>query len=100
MKLIQNIIKQFALVSDTVTIQESKLKCVSPSLKEEKEDNVYYLIFDDKLYNVIETASLLRCKPNTVYTWKYQKKLTPNKSGGKLLFKGKEIKRFLGIEGV
>lgn len=94
-----NIIKQFIPVNETVDIQKSKLKCVSPSPKEEKEENVYYLIIDDKLYNVIETASLLRCKPNTVYTWKYQKKLTPNKSGGKLLFKGKEIKRFLGIEG-
>lgn len=100
MKLIQNLIKQFAPVSDTVTRQETKLKCVFPSPKEEKEENVYYLIIDDKLYNVIETASLLRCKPNTVYTWKYQKKLTPIKSGGKLLFKGKEIKRFLGIEGI
>ena len=94
-----NIIKQVIPVSDTVTRQKSELKCVSPFLKEEKENNVYYLIIDNKLYNVIETASLLRCKPNTVYTWKYQKKLTPNKSGGRLLFSGKEIKRFLGIGG-
>lgn len=65
----------------------------------QQKDNIFYLIIDEKLYNVEETASLLRCKPNTVYTWKYQKKLTPNKSGGKLLFKGKEIKRFLGIRG-
>ena len=98
MNILKQIIKQVIPVSETVDIQKSKLKCIN--LKKEKENNIFYLIVDEKLYNVEETASLLRCKPNTVYTWKYQKKLTPNKSGGKLLFKGKEIKRFLGIEGV
>lgn len=65
-----------------------------------QEHNVSYLIIDEKLYTAEETASLIRCKLNTIYTWKHQNRLIPNKSGGKLLFKGKEIKRFLGIEGV
>lgn len=60
-----------------------------------KEEIIYIPIIEDKLYNVDETAVILRCSKNTVYTWKYQKKLKPNKSGGKLLFLGKELKRFL-----
>ena len=65
----------------------------------QQEDNISYLIIDEKLYTAKETASLLRCKLNTIYSWKHQNRLIPNKSGGKLLFKGKEIKRFLGIRG-
>lgn len=61
-----------------------------------KEELIYIPIIEDKLYDVDETAVILRCSKNTVYTWKYQKRLKPNKSGGKLLFLGKELKRFLG----
>lgn len=60
-----------------------------------KDEIVYIPIIDDKLYTVDETANILRISKNTVYTWKHQKKLKPNKSGGKLLFLGKELKRFM-----
>lgn len=60
-----------------------------------KEEILYIPIIDDKLYTVDETAVILRCSKNTVYAWKHQKRLKPNKSGGKLLFLGKELKRFL-----
>lgn len=56
-----------------------------------------YKIIDDKLYTVEEAAKILRCSKNTVYTWKHQRKLTANKSGGKLLFLGRELKKFLNI---
>lgn len=60
-----------------------------------KEEILYIPIIDDKLYTVDETAVILRCSKNTVYAWKHQNRLRATKSGGKLLFFGKEIKSFL-----
>ena len=56
-----------------------------------------YKIVDEKFYTVVETSFFLRCKPNTIYKWKYEKKIKPTKSGGKLLFQGRAIKKFLNI---
>lgn len=62
----------------------------------EKED-ITYNIKPNKLYTVKETAQILRVEPNTIYKWKYNKKLPFVKSGGKLLFKGSAIKSYLGL---
>lgn len=50
------------------------------------------------LYTVKETAEILRVKVNTIYTWCYQHKLTPIKSGSKSLFLGAEILNFLNVD--
>lgn len=57
-----------------------------------------YIVNTSFLYNVKETAHILRVKENTIYTWCYQKKLTPIKSGSKSLFLGAEILDFLNID--
>lgn len=67
---------------------------VTQSIKK-KEEILYIPIIDDKLYTVDETAVILRISKNTVYAWKHQNRLKATKSGGKLLFFGKEIKIFL-----
>ena len=67
-----------------------KLTCV-PDPKE-NESEISYLIYPDKLYTVKETAKILRMKPCTIYKWKHEKKIKSTKIGGKLLFKGCDIK--------
>lgn len=57
-----------------------------------------YIVNTSFLYNVKETAHILRVKENTIYTWCYQKKLTPIKSGSKSLFLGAEILDFLNTD--
>lgn len=70
-----------------------KLTCV-PKM-EEKESEISYLIYSDKLYTVEETAKFLRMKVGTIYKWKYEKKIKSTKIGGKLLFKGCDINEIL-----
>lgn len=65
--------------------------------EQQDEENIIYIIEPNKLYTVDETAQILRVEPNTVYKWKYNKKLPFVKSGGKLLFKGSAIKSYLGL---
>lgn len=67
-----------------------KLTCVPK--REENESEISYLIYSDKLYTVKETAKFLRMKVGTIYKWKYEKKIKGTKIGGKLLFKGCDIK--------
>lgn len=55
------------------------------------------LVDNNKLYTPEETASILRCKKNTLYTWKYQKRINSVKAGGKFLFLGRDIKSFVGV---
>ena len=57
-----------------------------------------YTISNGELYTVEETASVLKCKVNTLYTWSHERKIKATKSGGKLLFLGKDIKAFLGLD--
>lgn len=78
------------------TITKGNTGGVTQPIKK-KEEIPYIPIIDYKLYNVAETAIILRCSKYTVYTWKYQQRLRPTKSGGKLLFYGKELKRFLCV---
>lgn len=59
--------------------------------------NNIILINDNTLYTPEETANILRCKKNTLYTWKYQKRIKSVKAGGKLLFLGRDIKSFVGV---
>lgn len=59
--------------------------------------NNIILINDNTLYTPEETANILRCKKNTLYTWKYQKRINSVKAGGKLLFLGRDIKSFVGV---
>lgn len=61
----------------------------------ENESEISYLIYPDKLYTVKETAEILRMKPCTIYKWKCEKKIKSTKIGGKLLFKGCDIKEIL-----
>lgn len=69
------------------------LTCV-PEPKE-NESEISYLIYPDKLYTVKETAEFLRMKACTIYKWKHEKKIKSTKIGGKLLFKGCDIKEIL-----
>lgn len=70
-----------------------KLTCVPK--REENESEISYLIYPDKLYTVEETAKILRMKVGTIYKWKCEKKIKSTKIGGKLLFKGCDIKEIL-----
>lgn len=70
-----------------------KLTCV-PKM-EEKESEISYLIYPDKLYTVKETAKILRIEVCTIYKWKCEKKIKSTKIGGKLLFKGCDINEIL-----
>lgn len=70
-------------------------KLTSVHKMEEKESEISYLIYPDKLYTVKETAEILRMKPCTIYKWKCEKKIKSTKIGGKLLFKGCDIKEIL-----
>lgn len=70
-----------------------KLTCVSEP--KENESEILYLIYPDKLYTVKETAKILRIKVGTIYKWKCEKKIKSTKIGGKLLFKGCDIKEIL-----
>lgn len=70
-----------------------KLTCVHKM--EEKESEISYLIYPDKLYTVKETAKILRIEVCTIYKWKCEKKIKSTKIGGKLLFKGCDIKEIL-----
>lgn len=70
-----------------------KLTCV-PEPKE-KESEISYLIYPDKLYTVKETAKILRIEVCTIYKWKCEKKIKSTKIGGKLLFKGCDINEIL-----
>lgn len=65
--------------------------------EQQNEENIIYIIEPNKLYTVDETAQILRVQPNTIYKWKYNKKLPFVKSGGKLLFKGSAIKSYLEL---
>lgn len=65
--------------------------------KATEKENITYTIKPDKLYTVNETAQILRVQPNTIYKWKYNKKLPCVKSGSKLLFQGSAIKEYLGL---
>lgn len=47
------------------------------------------------LLDVNEASKLLRVKPNTLYTWKYQKKIPYVKKYGKLLFKEDTLLDFI-----
>lgn len=68
-------------------------RCV-PEPKE-KESEISYLIYPDKLYTVKETAKILRLEVCTIYKWKCEKKIKSTKIGGKLLFKGCDINEIL-----
>lgn len=70
-------------------------KLTSVPKREENESEISYLIYSDKLYTVEETAKFLRMKVGTIYKWKYEKKIKSTKIGGKLLFKGCDIKEIL-----
>lgn len=59
--------------------------------------NNIVLINDNTLYTPEETANILRCKKNTLYTWKYKRRINSVKAGGKLLFLGRDIKSFVGV---
>lgn len=50
-----------------------KLTCV-PKMKE-KESEISYLIYPDKLYTVKETAKILRLEVCTIYKWKCEKSI-------------------------
>lgn len=79
---------------------DSKSNCKPKNLKivsSEQEQSVFYLIISDKLYTVDETAQLLRVKKDTIYKWNHNKKIKSTKSGGKLLFLGRDIKTYLGL---
>lgn len=65
--------------------------------EQQNKENIIYTIEPNKLYTVDETAQILRVQPNTIYKWKYNKKLPFVKSGGKLLFKGSDIKSYLEL---
>lgn len=65
--------------------------------EQQNKENIIYTIEPNKLYTVDETAQILRVQPNTIYKWKYNKKLPFVKSGGKLLFKGSAIKSYLEL---
>lgn len=47
------------------------------------------------LLDVREASALLRVKPSTLYTWKYQKKIPYVKKYGKLLFNEKSLIEFI-----
>lgn len=47
------------------------------------------------LLDVNEASALLRIKPNTLYTWKYQKKIPYVKKYGRLLFNEEKLIAFI-----
>lgn len=47
------------------------------------------------LLDVNEASALLRVKPNTLYTWKYQKKIPYVKKYGRLLFNEAKLIAFI-----
>ncbi len=83
----------YAFIDSKSNSKSNNLKVLSNV----SEPNVYYLIVPDKLYTVAETAQLLRVKKDTIYKWNHYKKIKSTKSGGKLLFLGRNIKAYLGL---
>jgi excisionase family DNA binding protein len=61
------------------------------------DKNISYFIIPDKLYTVSEAAQLLRVEKCTIYKWHSCKKIKASKSGGKLLFLGATLKKFLNL---